>query len=231
MELLAWWNLIFLLPGIVGAMLVLLSTLGLGHGHDAGGAVHGDIDADHDADVHHETGADGGDHESDSSLKDALSLLGVGRVPLMVLMPMLCLLYSFLGFGVNQVLSGVLPVEVFLPISLGTALVGSFFLGGGLARIMARLLPQEESYASSYHALTGQTGKVVLLLSPTEGYAQVRDRYGNLQEVHCQSLEGKPLWKGQSIIIANVQPEARLCLVVANDLEGKSPTARPQDGG
>ena len=227
MELLAWWNLIFLLPGTVGTMLVLLSALGLGHDPDMhtdlAGDAHAEIGAGHDVDAHHEAGAGAGDHGVDSLVGDALSLLGVGRVPLMVLLPMLCLFFGFFGFGVNQTLSALLPVEGFVPISLGSALLGSFFLTGGLARIIARILPKEESYATSYRALAGQTGKVVLLLSPTEGYAQVRDRYGNFQEVRCQSLEGTPLRKGQPIIIARVQPEERLCLVVENELDGKAP--------
>ncbi|MBI2877713.1 MAG: DUF1449 family protein [Candidatus Tectomicrobia bacterium] len=221
MEFLAWWNLIFLLPGSVGILLALLAALGVGddHGPDVDAhvdtvaietEVEADLEADHEADVHHGGGG---------LLADLLSLLGVGQVPLGILLTMLCLLFGFIGFGVNQLLAGLLPVWGFVPISLGAAALGSLFLTGSLARVVSRFLPAEESYVTSFEALAGQTGKVVLLCSPTEGYAQVRDRYGNLQEVHCQSLEGRPLQKGQPILIVEVQPQERICLVVENDLE------------
>jgi YqiJ-like protein len=227
MELLAWWNLVFLLPGGAGIFLVLLSVLGLGGSHDADHDV--PVHHDHDHDLHHDAplalpphaGAPGHEagHEPPGLVAGALSLLGVGRAPLTVVLTILCLSFGFVGFALNRALGGLLPLWQLFPVSLGTALVGSTLLTGVSARAIGRLVPREESYATPFAALEGQTGKIVLLLSPTEGYAQVHDRYGNLHEIHCRGLEGAPLRKDQPILVVQAQSDKRLCLVVENELE------------
>jgi membrane protein implicated in regulation of membrane protease activity len=236
MDLLAWWNLVFLLPGSLGLLFAALSAVGLDGGEDAQGDLHGDADAPaelpgeveaahgldgHDLPAH--GGLDGHD-ASDAAggvLMGPLLLLGVGRVPLMILLTSLCLLFAFIGLGMNQLLVGALAPWQALPLSFVTALAGSLVSTSLVARAVGHLVPKEESYATSFAALAGQGGKIVLLVSPSVGYAHILDRYGNLQEVRCQSLEGKPLYKGQPVLVAEARQAERLCLVIEDEIEAR----------
>ncbi|RME07030.1 MAG: DUF1449 family protein [Deltaproteobacteria bacterium] len=262
MELLAWWNLVFLIPGSMGIMLALLSALGLGEGgeHDLAAEADHDIDVagDHDIDVagDHDIDVAGdhdidvaGDHDIDVAgdhdivvagdhegaiesgeggevspdsgfLSDMLSLLGWGRVPLMLFLTIFCLSFSFLGLGLNRFLAAFFfSPAVFFPLSLLGAAAGGGLLTGMSSRTIARLLPKEESYAVGVEALVGEIGHVVALLSPQEGYVQIRDRFGNLHEMRCKRLDGKPLSKEGSVIVARVDPQERLCFVLENELD------------
>ncbi|RME51169.1 MAG: DUF1449 family protein [Deltaproteobacteria bacterium] len=245
MELLAWWNLVFLIPGSMGIMLALLSAIGLGEGgehdlaadadHDIDVAPDHDIDVapDHDIDVAPDHDIDvapdhagaveigeGGEASPDSGfLSDMLSLLGWGRVPLMLFLTIFCLSFSFLGLGLNRFLSAFFSPAAFFPLSLLGAAAGGGLLTGISSRTIARFLPKEESYAVGVEALVGEIGHVVALLSPQEGYLQVRDRFGNLHEMRCKRLDGKPLSKEGSVIVARVDPQERLCFVMENELD------------
>jgi hypothetical protein len=83
---------------------------------------------------------------------------------------------------------------------------------------VARVVPKEESYASTFPALVGQAGRVVLTLGEDGGYAQVHDRFGNLQEVRCRSVDGQRLHAGQLVLVAAVEDASRVCLVVVDEL-------------
>jgi hypothetical protein len=230
MSWLAWWNVLYLIPGVAGLMLVFLSAIGVGHGHDM------DHDMDHDADGGHDHDHDQDHgHEQDQHSSGAkghvgggghglLSLLGFGRVPFMIFLTMLLLFFAFIGFGLNQLLAGRFPVAVFFPISLACAGLGTVVLTGALSRVVARLVPKEESYAASYDRLNGQMGKVILLTSTSEGYAQIRDKVGNLLELRCQELNGKPLRKDQAVLVAAFDSEKRVCLVVENEVDDGRPS-------
>src|SRR3989338_8050602 len=144
MEILEWWNLIFVLP-FVGAMfyVVLLSIGVVDLGHDGG------VDIDHGVDVgHHDihTGIEhshevGHEHDHDQGvLVKTLSFLGVGRVPFSIVVMAFCFLWGFSGWAANVIFRSVLKFPgLFIWMSLGAALFfavfGTRFLALGISRI------------------------------------------------------------------------------------------------
>jgi Protein of unknown function (DUF1449) len=114
MELLQWWNLIFLLPAMAALLYLLLLSLGAlpAEGHDA------DVDLDVDPDLHIEVHSPHTDihpgnlpnHTPSVSdpFRGALSLIGVGRVPLSLVLMSFLFLWGFFGWLANQVFGSVI---------------------------------------------------------------------------------------------------------------------------
>ena len=109
MNLLAWYNLIFLLPLAVGLLLIFGNMAGIGADADA--------DVDHDADADH-------DHDAGSKLfLHVLTALGVGKVPLSIVMMLMCMIFGGIGMMLNFILMDlIVKAEVFALIPLGSAL-------------------------------------------------------------------------------------------------------------
>jgi hypothetical protein len=195
-DLLAWHNLIFYIPLALGALLVLGSFVGgHGHGHDVG------HDHDHDAD-HHALGS------------RALSLLGVGRVPLTVALMTASFLFGGIGVCLNAALASAgLTPGVYGPIALGSAIVYTLLLARPTAALLQRLLPSVETYIVARRDLIGCTGTLLLPSDAASGYAQVKDREGNVHNIQCRAV--KALAKGEPILIVDYDEESKSYLIDA----------------
>ncbi|HTK04173.1 MAG TPA: hypothetical protein VL500_01185 [Candidatus Eisenbacteria bacterium] len=220
-HLLAWQNLVFYIPLAVGLILVFGSAFG---GHDTGG----DHDADHDVGHDHD-GHDGStkgavdaahDHESTFVMK-ALSLLGVGRVPLTLVLMIMSFLFGGIGIISNAVLGAFLPVWLYGPVSIVVSSIVTLTLTGKSAKLLNRFMPTTETYRVSRHDFAGCTGKLLLPASPTEGYAQVKDHEGNVHNVKCRTVRGE-LPKGGDILVIEYDEEHQTCIVDANPVSTRS---------
>jgi hypothetical protein len=198
---LAWQNLIFYIPLAVGLLLILGSAFGAYH-HDADGAHDAHHDADHDA--------DGG------ILAKTLQILGVGRVPLTILIMIGSLVFGGVGIITNTILSslGLVPA-LYAPISIAVAFVGGVSLTGSAARLLDRLMPTTETYLVSRHDFVGCTGTLLLPADPTSGYAQVKDPEGNVHNIKCRTVRGE-LPKGAEILIIEYDERTSTYVVDAN---------------
>ena len=107
-----------------------------------------------------------------------------------------------------------------LPVSLALAAGGSLLFSAIVSWLLARLAPGDETSANSFESLVGCSGKVISILPAAEGTARVQDPLGKTQEVRCRNLAATPLRTGQRVVVARVEPERRLCLVVAVAAEG-----------
>lgn len=219
MQLLEWWNLIFELPFLVSFLTVLAMATGMmpagdgdggdaGHdlnldhdiGHDLGHDVGHDMghDAGHDVghDVSHETGEHGdhsageANHQGGLTLLRIPTLLGIGKVPMALILMSLSVVWGFIGWTSNQLLSYVVSPVVFVPISILLALVCAFVFTRYVALFFARLIPSVESYSVTDERLLGKTGEARYAISEAFGEALVRDRYGQLHQVSCRTLPG-----------------------------------------
>lgn len=171
MELLEWWNLIFLLPAGIAVLYVLLLAVGALPFHDLG----------LDFDTH---GGDG-DH-------DLLGILGVGRVPISVVLISFSLLWGVIGWFAIRAIRSIWPEpNIFIWPSMLIALAGA----GGLTRVMTRLLgrimPGTESYGAGTRELIGRMAETRYPISTTGGSVQVYDQYGSLHEVPARVLTGE----------------------------------------
>ncbi len=146
---------------IVLMMLVgLLQAVGLG----------GDFDVDADTDV------------------DALSWLGVGRVPLMILLVVFLASFGLIGLVGQQVVLGMTGAFVAPLIAVPAAAVLALPVTGLLARGIGRILPRDFTTAIDIDDLAG-SGAVIVTGRATRGSparARVEDRHGQAHYVMAE---------------------------------------------
>ena len=154
-QLLLWYNLIFILPfGLAVLYLLIMSfgilpiDIGFGMDYDLDLDLDHDIDFDHDIDLDHDL-----DHDIGAGgAFRALSILGVGRVPLSIIGIAMLLLWGALGWLTNNVLEAFIQTSsAYATISMAVAFVGSLLLTSLLTKLLARFVPTSETYASSFH--------------------------------------------------------------------------------
>ena len=202
-NLLAWQNVIFYIPLAVGLLLILGSALGV-HDHDAGHA-HG-----HD-------GAGHAHHDGHGSLFErAFAVLGVGRVPLTVLLMIASLYFGGLGIILNTLLSSAgLAPALYGALAVAGAFVGMVGLTGATARLIHRHLPTSESYPISRHDFAGCSGTLLLPADSSSGYAQIKDREGNVHNIQCRTT-GAALPKGTVILVVEYDEDSKNFVIDAN---------------
>ncbi len=177
MAFLTWHTLVFILPLGIGLALLFGSAAGLA---DFGGDLDVDADADADADGETET----------SWFAAALSLLGVGRVPLSILLMTAAFTFGGVGLVVKALFAAALGPNAAAGVALGIALLATPVLTGAAAHWLARLLPSTETYASPMDALVGKTGVATLDISRDFGIAHVTDEDGTQMRIRCRTYDG-----------------------------------------
>lgn len=238
--MLEWQNLIFYIPVAFGLLMGLGSAFGLGdgHGHDFDGAA--GHDAGHEAGHGHDGGKDAGksvqkganpldlppaDAHGFHPIGSFLDLLGVGRVPLTLVLMMSALLFGGVGMICNTLIAGAgLDTAHFFWVSIPVAFVAMVSFTGILARGINRVMPTSESYNVTKHDLVGQTGTLVLPTDAARGLAQVRDRQGNVFNVACRT-DGAALPGGQEILVIDYVSDKDEFLVEAYSTNDKNDAA------
>ena len=207
--LLSWQNLLFLIPIAAGLLLAIGTAMGFGG--EAEHDVDTDVDADADAD------ADGdGDSDGDSAGDKALSLFGIGKVPLGVILMTAFLIFGCVGIASNAFLAPLLRAPVLYGlVSLGVAFVTMVLLTGKVARLIGRLMPTTETYTVSKDDLVGVSGTLVLPATATSGLAQVYDHDKNMHQIICISSEGE-LPQGSEILVIDYNSDKGVYTVVKN---------------
>jgi hypothetical protein len=243
--LLHWHYLIFLGPFGLASLLLLLSSMRLGHGHGAhvghGHAVghigaHGHIGAIHAAhtaaghgpahtnsqgDAHHDSATDQHDTPEQRAVVKAavpqtpvlLALLGVGQVPLPMVIEAFFMAWGVSGCIANQILLKGVPLPELgqvLP-SMGIA-AGCGLIGARIAaEMIARLMPGEESQIVSREGLYGLKGKVAFPVSDTGGRIMVYDDFGSLHDESCRVVAGQPpIERGRKVIVMDRDSQGNL---------------------
>lgn len=189
MNLLQWWNLIFLLPAVAALLYLLLMALGAApsDGHDADFDLHHDVDVDGDGHVEA-----GGGHGDGDPVHSVLSLIGIGRIPLSLVLMSFAFLWGFFGWAGNIAFSTLFPAPaLFIWPSLLLALVAATVLTRTLAAGLGRLMPATESYGAGAQELVGRMADVRYPLTESSGTVQLYDRFGSLHEVAARVLPGE----------------------------------------
>lgn len=193
--MLEWQYLIFVLPFCTATLLIVLMGVGAldfggdadvdhdldpSFGHDAEAGIHGH--ADHDAHISHDAGVFG----------RALSLLGVGRVPLSIVIITFCLVWGFTGFWANQLLENVLWIPFFYAwISISAALFAGVSTTRFVAGVIAKFMPKTETYATRPHDVVGKRGEVSTTVTEKSGIVRVRDTDHNLLDLRSRVAAGQ----------------------------------------
>ena len=250
---LSWWNLVFVVPfGLallyLGVYTVSGITFGEGeadlHGDfgdaDADADLHADVDADHDlhvdADADANADADGDAHAdadshggSDQPVHLAiLSWLGVGRVPLSLVLMVLLLFWGSIGFIVNVVTRPSLGDGWRVALaSLPAAALGTLLLTRAIVLALVRWMPLNETSAKRRHALLGAVGEAIYGIDGNFGLAGVREPGGgDFYQVACRVTDGAPpISKGSRVkLVAYGGPDGSF-YVVPYDQENLAITA------
>lgn len=169
-------NLPFSVALLVMLMIGAVEALGLG-----ASAAHLDVDAD----------MDGG---------DLLAWLGVGRVPLLMLLVVFLAIFGLAGLAIQQ-FAGPLPLWIAAPAAVAAALP----LTGVGARGLARIMPQDETTAVSLDSLVGKRGTITIGTarrgSPAQ--ARVKDAHGQVHYVMVEPHEEEhPFGEGEEILLS-----------------------------
>ena len=166
MDLLAWHQLVFCIPLVIG--LLLAAGAAAHHGHD----------------------------------------LWLPRVMIG------CLVFGAVGLALHAALA------CGAALSVGGAAAATVALTR--RPLMQYLLPGAETYLISRHAFAGCGGTLLLPADEATGYAQVKDREGNVHNVRCRSVDGA-LAKGTAILIVEYDEPTQTYVVAANPLQGGTP--------
>lgn len=170
------------------------------HAHDAG---HGHAAGEHAHD----------DHPSARAL--TLSWLGVGRVPLSLILMTLLMTWGLIGFAANQFGRQVVSEpSQFVLASLPIALVGSLLSTGLISKAIGHYLPTSETYARRRHELLGEVGQAVYEINDTFGMAAVRDSGGDRHQIACRVQPGADaIPKGSIVVLVGYHGEERFFYV------------------
>jgi membrane protein implicated in regulation of membrane protease activity len=199
-NLLAWWNLIFLIPFTLAIVLMVVS------------AFSGFDDGDGDSDGEADSGGDEGDGEGHEGIThgDAHSILhtiGFGAIPVTLLLQFLCLAFGVLGFAVNQFLRVSDAPGSRFPISLLIAVVGALIVAAIMASVARRFMPTFHP-ATGNKDLVGRTGKVIFAVTDSEGTVQVRDAGGTVHQIAARIRQGREsLASGAEVLLVGYDSE------------------------
>lgn len=216
-DLLQWWNLIFELP-FVGAVLYILA-LGFGAiGHDVDGSVDGDTGGHLGHGIPHAAGADTGDagHDAPGGIAAAFEFLGVGRVPLSIILPSFWLIWSFTGFAANSLLGGLIEAQrAYVLVSIALAAGSALFVTRVVARALHRIMPRTQTYGVETEDLVGSVGVAGYPgVSERFGEARVYDEHGNQHIVSCRLRKGgATIRTGETVLLVEYDRADRVFLV------------------
>ncbi len=260
--LLAWWNLIFILPfGLALLYLGVFVFTGITFGDadadadmdadadadvDADADADADVDADADADVDADADADAdhdadlhaaADHDADhdiaahslahgihnhpemlapthsvdvahategpSAFALFLSFLGIGKIPVSLALMTLFFCWGSVGFALNALLYQWLgPTALIGFISAPISLLLALALTGGVAALIAKIIPNDDSAHERRSDLVGKPGEAMFDINASFGMARVRGAAGDFFQVPCRTAAGKPaIPKGARIIL------------------------------
>lgn len=163
-------------------MIGIVEAMGLG-----ASAAHLDIDAD----VHGEA-------------PDLLGWLGIGQVPLLMLIVVLLALFGLAGLAVQQIAEGVSGDPLSPWVAAPAALLASLPLLGWCARGLARIMPRDETTAIGLDALLGKRATVTIGTARrgSPARARVRDLHGQVHYVMMEPNEdGGAIDAGESALL------------------------------
>jgi membrane protein implicated in regulation of membrane protease activity len=220
-QLLAWWNLIYLLPlGLASIYLLCMAFTGVGLSDtDADADADADVDADTDADVHVDADADAEadadadadvshdvdavDHTAPDTTYDMLGFLGVGKLPISLLVLILLITWGMIGFIANAATWTLIASETLVPlVSIPAAALGSVLATSGIAALVSRWMPLNENYVHRKAELVGRLAEAVLPIDENFGMVALKDERGDRFQLPCRVAPGQPaIAKGQQVVL------------------------------
>jgi membrane protein implicated in regulation of membrane protease activity len=201
-------NLPFSVALLVMLMIGLVEALGLGLS-----AAHVDVDIDAHAEG-----------------PDLLAWLGVGRVPILMLLVVFLAIFGMVGLSVQQIADGLTGGPLSAALASAVAVLASLPLTGIGARGLARIMPQDETTAIGLDELVGKRGTVTIGTARRGSPAQVRvrDSFGQPHYVMVEPHdEAHPFAEGDTVLLARREGNIFIGL---GEADGITPHAHRQLG-
>jgi len=135
---------------------------------------------------------------------DLLGWLGLGRLPLLMLLAIFLALFGMIGLIGQHLLLDFAGAMLSPLIAAPAAFLASLPLTGFAARWLAPLLPRDQSSAVPLDALTGSFARVVtgVARSGSPARARVEDAYGQAHYVMVEpDNAGQTLEEGETILL------------------------------
>ncbi len=196
MSLLADYNLPFAISFGLMVLALALQLIGLGD-FDLGGDVDLDIDApDFDADAVEAPSAGFGGA--------LLTLLGLGRVPLMVWLMVFLLLFTVIGMGIQLFATDLTGSPLYAALAALFSAGASLPATSVLVRPLGRLLPQDETSAVGLNSLVGRRGTITTgrAARGSPARTKVRDRHGHAHYVMLEPHEdASTIHEGDEVLL------------------------------
>lgn len=180
---LAWYNLVFYISLAIGVLLVAGVMVGGADLH------HGiDLDGDGAPDVH--------DTDSQNSV---LSLLGFGRVPVLIILMTMALTFGGTGVVCNMFLAPLLRLtSLFVVLSITGAFIVMVISTRVISHLVARWMPTSVTKSFTKYDLVGSSGTLLLDADDTSGIGQVV-KDGDVYQVECRAKPSIP--KGTKVLL------------------------------
>jgi hypothetical protein len=231
-DLFQWWNLIFTLPFGVGLLPLLLQALGASHFHHSGHVPghhlhhlgHAHLPTHHPAPGSH-TPATAATHaraqvEAQEMPSRVLTLLGVGKAPVMLVFSIFCLIWGATGVAANQIFARVLRAPtLYVWLSALCALVVAYLATGGLSQWISRLMPDLETNGTDEASLVGRIARAAYELGAKPGSAFLLDDQQNRIQVRCRTHNGLTTPGGAEVLLLDYDAKSRIFTVVPIDRE------------
>lgn len=147
------------------------------------------------------------DNSFDFSSVGVINWFNIGGVPLIILLILIFAWFSALGFCIQGVSSG-----FYHPIPQSLAVIGALFLTipavRESSRLVARFVPQDETYAVEVDDFIGHIAKVTVgpLDEGLPGLVRVKDKHGNYHKLRARAAPnvGK-MAVGEEVLLADMQ--------------------------
>jgi len=218
----AWYNLPFTLALLLFLGLSALQFLGLGGEQDA------DIDADLDVDLDVEADVDlDADIEADTDIDTdtnglpfftaLMGFLGVGKVPLTIILLLLLGGFGFAGWITNNILLNIFssyPSWGIIPAILIGIVIG-IVISSQIGGLLGKALPSKSTTATSLKRLVGTRGRVVSpQINDKYGQVKVTDKGSTLITVFAVTDPGKtPIKNDKTVLLVEYDEERKLFIV------------------
>lgn len=193
MSLFSDYNMPFAIALGIMALLGVLQLVGIGS-FDAGADLDLDVDSGADAATSGNAGIGGA----------ITTLLGLGRVPLLVWLIVFLLLFALIGLSIQAFAADLTGSPLYSWLAALLSFGASVPATSLVVRPLARIIPQDETTAVSLDSLVGRRAKITNGRSAA-GYparASVRDRHGQVHYVMVEPHEdSSEMHEGDELLI------------------------------
>jgi len=191
--------------------------------------VDAEIDIDVDADLDVDAGIEGdvdGAADGVGAVAGALSWLGLGRVPFLVLLAGFLAAFAITGTILQQVanaIAGPLPGWLAALIALPPTLFGTRWFSIGVSRI----LPKEETAAVSLDSLVGAVARVTVgtARSDLPAEARARDRLGHVHYIRVRPEDPSAAYPSGTRVVLVARDGTLFTAVPMQDRQSAIPSA------